>query len=423
MVEDGRTAPLVEGEADRSSSAASGGLLEALLVYRPYRHLWFSSVTTQIGQWMLQVATAWLMLELTHSGLWVGLLGFASGMPFLVVAAPAGALSERIDRRALLLICQGGALAVSLVLALLVLAGRVNPWILILATLLNGSLLAANNATRQAVLPRYVPRAALQNAVALLSAGMNTTRIVGPSLAGPMVATLGVGGTLLVQAGFLGLALLNTTRLPRTPPDGGARSSFLVDLAAGIAYVRRAPVVSTLIALASIPTILVFPYLQLLPVFAREILHVGPASLGLLYTAGGAGALAGSLFVASVRSLRRRGVTMVAVIVVYGVVVAAFTLIHWLPFVLCCLFVAGFLGSSYMALNNALLHLAVADEVRGRVMGLYMVTWGFMPLGALPMGALGDLIGIDRSVLLGALASSLLSLLLAWRVPAVLRLR
>jgi MFS family permease len=114
---------------------------------------------------------------------------------------------------------------------------------------------------------------------------------------------------------------------------------------------------------------------------------------------------------------------MVAIIVIYGFVVALFASIHWLPVVLCGLFLAGFLGSSYMALNNALLHLAVDDEVRGRVMGLYMVTWGFMPLGALPLGAFGDVIGIDRAILVGALASSTVSTLVAWRVPALLRLR
>ncbi|MDW8059445.1 MAG: MFS transporter [Thermomicrobium sp.] len=398
------------------------GVFTALVASAPYRLLWISSVLTQIGQWMLQVATAWLMLELTDSALWVGLLGFAGGVPFLLVAAPAGALSERIDRRTMMLGCQAGAFALGGSLAVLVLTGRATPLVLLVATFLNGILLAANNATRQAVIPYYVESRLLQNAVALLSAGMNTTRIVGPSLAGPLVATLGVGGTLLLQAACLGAALLSTSRLPVSPPTARRPEPFLRGLVGGVAYVRRAPVVLALMLLASVPTLLVFPYLQLLPVFAREVLGLGPSGLGLLYTVGGSGALAGSLFVAGVRSMRRRGLAMVAIIVVYGLVVATFTTIHWLPVVVCCLFAAGFLGSSYMALNNALLHLAIDDEVRGRVMGLYMVTWGFMPLGALPMGALGDAIGIDRAILVGALASSLVSLLVARRVPGLLRL-
>ncbi|MCX2727898.1 MFS transporter [Thermomicrobium sp. 4228-Ro] len=405
-----------------SSDRGVGSLLAALIDYRAYRFLWLSSVLTQIGQWMLQVATAWLMLQLTDSAFWVGLLGFAGGIPFLFVAAPAGTLSERVDRRTMLLVCQGGALALSVGLAALVLAQRVSPWLLLGATLLNGMLLAANNATRQAVIPSYVPREAVPNAVSLLSAGMNMTRIVGPSLAGPMVATLGVSGTLLLQAGCLALALLNTGRLPRTPQASRAPESFLESLVGGIRYVRRMPVVLALLLLASVPTLLVFPYLQLLPVLARDVLHLGPSGLGLLYAVGGTGALAGSLFVAGFQRIRRRGAAMVTVIVLYGFVVSLFTLVHWLPVVSLCLFAAGFLGASYMALNNALLHLAVDDEVRGRVMGLYMVTWGFMPLGALPLGALGDVIGIDHALLIGALATSALSLFVAWRVPAVFRL-
>ncbi|MCS7246547.1 MAG: MFS transporter [Thermomicrobium sp.] len=397
-------------------------LLEALLRYRDYRLLWTSSVLTQIGQWMLQVATGWLMLQLTDSALWVGLLGFASGVPFLLVAAPAGALAERLDRRLLLLTCQAGAVLVSAALAGLVVTGHVTPLLLLLGTFVNGALLAANNATRQTLIPHFVPRAALQNAVALLSAGLNTTRILGPSLAGPLVAALGVGGTLLLQAGCLAVALWNTERLPAVPSPSTPGISFFRTFAAGLTYVRQSPIVLALILLASIPTIFVFPYLQLLPVFARDVLQIGPSGLGLLYTVGGSGAVIGSLFVASLQRARRRGALMVAIIVVYGAVIALFTLTRWLPAVLCCLFVSGFLGASYMALNNALLHLAVDDEVRGRVMGLYMVTWGFMPLGALPMGALGDLVGVPRAVLVGALTSSLAALLVAWRVPALLRL-
>ncbi len=421
-MQDRQTPQTVTQRAAPILGTVTTGLLDALLRYQAFRLLWTSSVLTQIGQWMLQVATGWAMLQLTNSALWVGMLGFASGIPFLVVAAPAGALAERFDRRLILLVCQMGALLVSTVLAVLVITGRLTPLHLLVATLLNGSLLAANNATRQAVIPSYVPRSALQNAIALLSAGLNSTRILGPSLAGPLVATLGVGGTLLLQSGCLALALVNTGRLPVTLPAEQPHVPFVRHIVDGLAYIQRAPVVRGLIVLASVPTMLVFPYLHLLPVFARDVLHLGPGGLGLLYTVGGAGALAGSLFVASLRRIRYRGRLMVGIIVVYGGVIAVFSLTRWLPLALGCLFAGGFLGASYMALNNALLHLAVDDEVRGRVMGLYMVTWGFMPLGALPMGALGDLIGVPGAVLSGALASSLVALLVVWRVPALLRL-
>lgn len=409
-------------KAKISEQAAQLGFLRPLLTYRDYRFLWISSVLTQIAQWMLQVATGWLMLELTNSALWVGMLGFAGGIPFLFVAAPAGALAERYDRRQILLVSQVSSFLVTLGLALSVLAQHATPLLLLLATLANGALLAANNATRQTLLPEYVPHPVLQSAVALLAAGVNTTRILGPSLAGPLVATFGSGRTLLFQAAVLLLALLHTIQLPPALPATQPTAPFLSTLVGGFAYLQNTPLVQALLILACVPTILVFPYLHLLPVFARDILHLGPSGLGLLYTVGGVGAVSGSLFIASFREMRRRGLAMVVMIVVYGGVISLFTLSRWLPFTLLCLFCGGFLGASYMALNNALLHLVVDNEVRGRVMGLYTITWGFMPLGALPMGGLADLVGIPTAILIGALASSLFALLIAWRVPDLLRL-
>jgi MFS family permease len=398
-------------------------LFATLVDYRDYRLLWASSVTTQIAQWMLQISLAWLMLELTDSPFWVGLYGFASGVPFLLVSIPAGALIDRLERRTLLVTCQASALAIGLALAVLTTLELARPWHLLFGAFLNGTALVVNSATRQTLVPTFVPREGLQNAIALLSMGMNITRVIGPSLAGPLIATLGSGGALFVQVACLGIALGNTLQLPSTSSSGRARLSFSRNLFEGFESVRRSSVLVGLMLLAAIPTVLAFPYLQLLPVYARDLLAVGAGGLGLLYTAGGLGALAGSLFVAGFQSIEHKGRFILATTFVYGLVLVVFAYSTWLPLSLLMLFCGGLLGSSYMSINNTLLHLHVRDEVRGRVMGIYMMTWGFMPLGALPMGFLGEQIGVPHAIALGAVLSSLATLAVAVRIPALRTLR
>jgi len=409
--------------ARASARLGEGGLFAALILYRDYRLLWVSSVLTQIAQWMLQVSLGWLMLELTNSPFWVGLNGFASGLPFLIISIPAGALIDRLDRRNLLVACQASALSIGLTLAILATLGLARPWHLLVGAFLNGAALAVNNATRQTLVPTFVPREGLQNAIALLSAGMNVTRIVGPSLAGPLIAAIGSGGALLAQVGCLAIALVNTLQLPSRQDTTRVRLPFLRNLAEGIDYVRRSSVLVGLMLLATIPTILVFPYIQLLPVYARDILGVGASGLGLLYTAGGLGALTGSLFIAGFRRIEHKGRFILVTTFVYGLIIIVFAYSTWLPLSLVMLVLGGVLGSSYMSINNTLLHLNVTDEVRGRVMGIYMLTWGFMPLGALPMGFLGEQIGVPHAVALGAALSSLAILALAVRIPALRALR
>ncbi|MBX6341779.1 MAG: MFS transporter, partial [Thermomicrobiaceae bacterium] len=304
-------------------------------------------------------------------------------------------------------------------LALLVALGAARPWELLAAAFLNGAALAVNNTARQTLVPSFVPREHLQNGIALMSAGQNVTRVLGPSLAGPALAALGPAGSLFLQAGFLGAALANTLLLPRARPQGVQVLGLRRNLVDGLGYIARSPLLTGLMVLATIPTLFVFPYLQFLPVYARDILDVGADGLGLLYSAGGVGAVVGSLLVAGVQAMRRKGYFMLVSTAVYGLVIIVFAYARWLPLSLAMLFLGGLLGSAYMAVNNTLLHLSVTDEVRGRVMGVYMLTWGLSPLGALPMGYLGDRIGMPAAVAAGAALSSVVTLALALQSRAL----
>ncbi len=390
------------------------GLFSSLLLYRDYRQLWFSTVLTQIGQWMLQITLGWVMLTLTNSAGYVGLIGFASGIPFILVSIPAGVIIDRVDRRMLLIVCQAAAMIIGFGLALLVSLGHVQPWHLLLAAFLNGSALAINNATRQTMVPAFVKRDHLQNAIAVMSAGQNSTRILGPSLGGPAIALMGASGALYLQSAFLLAALLNTLMLPSVRP--AIRTLDLRrNLGEGISFVAKSPILTGLIVLAAIPSLLIFPYVQLLPVFARDILNIGADGLGLLLSAGGTGAVVGSLAVAGAVKLPRPGWIMLVGTFIYVFVVVAFAFSTWVMLSVVLLFFCGFLGSAFMSLNNTLLHVNLDDEMRGRVMGVYTLTWGLSTIGALPMGFFGDLIGVPVAVAAGAVITGIGAILVGFR--------
>ncbi len=401
-------------EVDQAAPPEKLGLLSSLLLYRDYRQLWISTVLTQIGQWMLQVTLGWVVLNLTDSAGYVGLIGFASGIPFILVSIPAGVIIDRFDRRHVLLVCQAAAAVIGLGLAILVSLGHVQPWQLLLGAFLNGSALAINNATRQTMVPAFVKREHLQNAIAVMSAGQNSTRILGPSLGGPAIALMGAAGALYLQTGFLIAALISTLLLPSV--RSSVRTlSLRRNLAEGLSFVAKSPILTGLIVMAAIPSLLIFPYVQLLPVFARDILKIGASGLGLLLSAGGTGAVVGSLAVAGAVKLSRQGLIMLGGTFIYVFVVVAFAFSSWVILTVVLLFFCGFLGSAFMSLNNTLLHVHLTDEMRGRVMGVYTLTWGLSTIGALPMGFVGDQIGVPAAVAAGAGLTGLGTIWVAFR--------
>src|SRR5688500_1068650 len=391
--------------------------LGAVSRHAVFRRLWLGALASSVGQWMQQVALGWLAIVMTNSPGFVGIVTFAAGLPFLVVAPFGGALIDRIDRRRLMLSCQVLAFLLATVLAVDVMSGLVQPWHLPIAAFLNGSLQALLIPTQQSLVPALVPRESLTNAVGLMSAGQNMTRVVGPSVAGVVIGTIGVGPTFLAQAlaiaasFILVLGIVLPPRAQRT-----ARGSGIFD---GIRLVTSCPDLRSLFLLASIPTFFVFPYIGFLNVFARDILRIGAQGLGLLMAVSGCGAVVGSLLVASAAKSEGTGRLLLGMTVLYGLPIVGVALSRTLWITLPLLFLAGVLGAAFMSGNNALVQHRVTDDVRGRVMGAYMLTWGLMPLGSLPMGMVADRIGTPVAVAGGAVISSLLAGILGLTSSAV----
>jgi predicted MFS family arabinose efflux permease len=298
-----------------------------------------------------------------------------------------------------------------------VVSGFVQPWHLPVAAFCNGALQALLTPTQQSLAPGLVPREDLTNAVGLMSAGQNMTRVIGPSIAGIVIGALGVGPTFLMQAAAIAAAfvLVWTILLPPRAPRAAGRSGVFE----GIRLIASRPDLRGLFLLAAIPTFFIFPYLGFLNIFARDILHIGAGGLGLLMAVSGSGAVVGALVVASSTRSDGAGRLLVWMTVVYGVALVGIAASRSLWITLPLLFISGVIGSAFFSGNNVLLQHRISDDVRGRVMGVYMLTWGLMPLGSLPMGMLAGRIGTPGAVAAGAIVSSVLAALLGLLSPAL----
>jgi MFS family permease len=393
---------------------------------RGFQLLLAGTVLSQTGQWMQTVALGWLVLDLTGSAFYLGLAGFLRSIPQLFLSLPGGILADRVDRGKLLGTAQGFAALFTLILAVLVATGAVQTWHVLALTFLSGSAMAMIFPVRQALVPDVVPRKDLANAVALSSAGNNVTRMAGPALAGVLIGLVGIAACFFLQAAGLLLALWTSLAI-RMPPRTSAGPQAVrgrgpgEDLREAYQYIRRSPAIASLLAAAAIPTLFGMPYVSFLPVFARDF-GIGASGLGLLMMAAGIGSVAGSIGFTMAGNFRRKGAVQVTCISLFGLSLLAFSFVSWLPGALALLACVGISSSVYMATNMTLLQTMVPAELRGRIISVYMLSWGLMPLGTLPLGAIADHFGAPVAVALGGGLCALFAVALRIRQPGILAL-
>jgi MFS family permease len=360
---------------------------------RDYRLLWTGSLVSNIGTWMQMIGQGWLVLQLTNSPFWLGLVSFASAVPAILVSLPAGVLADRVDRRRLLLVTQSTAAALALLLAVLTSTGVVRVWQIMLIAFCSSLTMAVDNPARQAMVPDMVGRERLMNAVGLNSAAWNGASVFGPSIAGVAIGVIGVAGCFYLNAAsFFGTILAVWLMRTRSTGTGTGHSGMLDSLADLRRYVRRDHLTLALLAMVAIPTFLGRPYQQLMPVFARDILGGGPRLYGLLMSANGIGALIGALCTASLGRLGHKGRILVAATVTFGLTLIVFATVHSLAVVLPALVIAGGCATLYMGAVNTLLQANVPAELRGRIMSVYsLIMGGLMPLGGMLFGSAASL--------------------------------
>ncbi|MGA7614133.1 MAG: MFS transporter [Thermoanaerobaculia bacterium] len=405
-------------------NARSHPVLRALR-HRNYRLFFGGQSVSLVGTWITRIATAWLVYRLTGSELLLGIVGFCSQIPMLVLAPFAGVLVDRWDRHRILLLTQGLSLLQSASLAILTLGGWITVTEIIVLQLVQGMINSFDTPARQAFVVQMVEdREDLPNAIALNSSMVNASRILGPSIGGVLIAALGEGWCFTVDAvsylAVIGsLLAMRVVSVPRAPAD----THVLAELRTGFEYVSRFVPVRALLLMIALVGTMAMPYNTLMPVVAKQVLHGGPHTLGILMTAAGIGALAGTLYLASRRSVLGLGRVILISTTALSFALIAFSFSHtlWISLLL-----LPFIGGGMMvqtASTNTILQTVVDEKLRGRVMAFYATAiLGTLPIGSLLAGAVASRIGAPRTILIGGCACLAGAIWFAFRRPALARL-
>lgn len=378
------------------------------LQYQDYRTVWFGNLFSSSGQWIQQVTLGWLAYQMTGSGFLLGAVNGFRALPLLFLGPFGGVAADRFDRKSLMFLTQSFLMLTALVMGLIISTGHLQVWHLFAFTLMTGVAWAFNMPVRQSVIPNLVPKADLMNAMALNSAGFNMTRIVGPTAAGILIDKLGPSDNFYLQAGaylIVALTILKLT-IPEAPRSN--TDSVRQNLVEGARYVFGNETMRTLMLLALVPVVVALPYFTIMPIFAQDVLGRGAGGFGLLLTAPGIGAVIGTLTIASLSGIERKGPVLLAAVFALGLLLVLFSLSRsfWLSFGL--LILIGAVQMSYMTTNQTLLQLIIPDELRGRVMGIYMLNQGLLPFGALFAGGLSDVLGAPGAVMImGTITASM----------------
>jgi MFS family permease len=396
--------------------------LTRALKHRNYRLFFSGQLISLTGTWMQSVAESWLVYRLTGSSALLGVSAFASQIPVFLFATIGGTVADRLNRHRIIVATQASSMVLPLILAALTLTGRVHVWHVFALAACLGVVNAFDIPARQAFLVDMVGRDDLMNAIALNSSMVNGARIVGPAVAGVMVAAVGEGWCFLINgvsytAVIAGLLMMN---VPARRPRVGGRPSPVQETIEGFRFVGRTAPIRALLVLLGLISFAGMPYAVLMPVFAESILHGGARGLGLLMGASGCGALAGALSLASKRGVRGLGSWVVVSATGFGAALMLFSLSRsfWLSALL--LVPVGGSMMVQMASSNTLIQAMVPDELRGRVMAVYsMMFMGMAPFGALWAGWLAERIGAPHTVAIGGVASVGGALIFGVRLPSL----
>lgn len=387
------------------------------LRHRNFQLFIAGQIVSQVGTWTQLTALWWLVYRLTGSSLLLGSIGFCSQTPVFLLAPIAGMIADRRSRHRILIGTQIASMLQAFALAALTLSGHVQVWhIFVLAASL-GVVNGFDMPTRQAFIVEMVGKEDLMNAIALNSSLINGARVLGPAIAGILVASIGEGWCFLINAlGFTAaiVALLRMRMQKTVPAHAGAA---LVNLIAGFKFVRHTGPVRALLLLLALVSLVAMPYSVLMPIFADKILHGGPRGLGLLMGANGVGSLIGTLALASRSGLRGLGKLVAGCAFGFGVGLILFAISRHFWVSVALMVLVGFCMFLQFATTNTLLQAMVPDQLRGRVMAVYsMVFMGMGPIGAFLAGASAQHFGAPLAVMLGGIGS------IAGAVPYWLRL-
>ena len=374
------------------------------LRHRNYRLFFGGQGISLIGTWMTRVATGWLVYRLTDSAFLLGVVSFAGQIPSLVLSPLAGVLVDRWNRHRVLVITQILAMIQSMLLAILAISGIINVWHVIFLNLFQGFINSFDMPARQSfVIEMVEDKNDLSNAIALNSSMFNGARLIGPSLAGIIIALVGEGFCFLAD-GVSYIAVIVALLMMRIKPREISKKNgeIIHGLKEGFNYAFGFSPIKAILYLISLMSIVGFPYLVLMPVFARDILHGGPNTMGFLMAAVGLGALSGAVYMASRKTVLGLGNVLAIASTIFGVGIILFSLSRNFYLSLSILLFTGFGMMVQMASANTILQTIVDDDKRGRVMAFYAMAFaGMTPIGSLFAGTLASRIGAPATNIIG----------------------
>lgn len=355
---------------------------------RDFRLFWSGNFLSNIGTWMQNIAQGWLVLTLTaNSAFWLGVVGFAGSIPFLIFTLFGGVIADRANKRRLLLVTQSIMMVLAFILAGLTWFKVITVWEVVVLSFLNGMAMAMNAPSYQALVPRLVPREDLTNGIALNSAQFNMSRILGPTLGGYAMALLGMAGNFFLNALSFLAVLWALTRIHYPEEEERHHPGLLDSLRAGFDYLRSQAQMYVLIWMTTVVSFFAIPFITFVPYFARTQLQVGETGLGWLMAASGFGSVLGALTVAAFGVIRHRGRVVVVAGLFFFSAIIGFSCSYNFRLSECMALVEGYSGILMIScFNIAIQHLS-SDEMRGRVMSIYATSFlGLPPIGALVVG-------------------------------------
>lgn len=408
-----------DGAEAKEDFASRGGALSAL-AHRNYRIFFGAQILSLPGTWLQLVAEGWLVYQLTGSALALGVIRFLHTIPVTLLSVFAGGLADRYDKRRLLIVTQSIAMLMAFALFVLVLSGRATVWQVGVLALILGVVNAFDIPTRQSFIIELVGKKDLMNAIALNSSVFNAARIVGPAIAGVVISTVGVAYCFLFNALSFLFVIVGYCCLRLKPVvKSESADASSVGIRSALRVVWASPVLRALLGMSALNSVFGMSYTTLMPIFAEDIWHVGPRGLGALLSANGVGALLGSVTLAFFSHGERRDRLVKLGASGFAASMIAFSFCPNVYMAMGVLLISGWFMVSFYATTNTLVQGEVEDHLRGRIMGLYTLSFiGLIPLGAFLAGWVAVLMGAPMTVLLGALICLVGSGFL-WRVPLV----
>lgn len=341
---------------------------------------------------MTLVALNWAVLEFTGSALYLGLINACRMVPALLLSVPAGVLADRSDRRKLLILLQAGIMPSTFCVGYL-LAAESPFWLLAIVVTLRSVLMAVVVPVRNSLIPNLVPESQVASAVAVDSAVRNISRIVGPAIAGTLLAVMEVAGVFWISGCSIVAVLLSLFVVRPESNRDAVSNGMKADIQEAAVYVKNDPSVQSLLILAAVPMVFAFPYTAMMPLFAEDLLQLGPEGLGILLSVAAAGALVGSAWLSLGGETEGAGRWLVCSIIGFGLFLLLFMVAETLVTAAVMIFLVGLASSTYRTMSRVTLQTRVPDRLRGRILSIALMDRGLMPLGAILIGAVAEWAG------------------------------